>query len=1541
MNLRKYCHFIIGTGAIIGAGLFVSPADAAQPYPKVTNVSPNPTGTNEFWLTATNMVVTNIGGTNVHVDVYIDDPPGGGGATPGLPCPMIELNVGMMVICHFQNKLTNNVEGASIHWHGIELDNDSDGTGVTQDTILPGQTYLYRFIAPRAGLFWYHSHMLPGNTLFSGMYGPIVVTSNIETSLIASNILPSATYTFPLVMGDISFSNGIPGKVVMGTNYPINTLIQLCENSALGLNQSDQPFCGPAGIPGNIALVNGYPPILAGTTNTPTANSTPIYTVANHSRVRLQMFCESTGRDFYLSLHYPSGFTGDTNLYRIGGQGGLLDNVILDGGMQGGFNFIYNQGSIVVGTGMRADTMFYPSGNNGEVIELVGNPLPSPWNLSGTTAPGDGMTNLPYNYPIAFFVITNTGVTNAPIVNGEPILAGTSGASVSLAGLNTNALIAPPSPSEGNVSGKVLLGNGMSANASTNHGYTPAGPNIDGYAAVALDGNAGDGSWLEVPHPPSALWARVGDVLELAVINTIGNSIHPYHLHGFSMQPLRIMSTNLVTNLYTYPYTEYRDTIEIYPDTALVFRIKLTDRPKFADSGTGGPVTVQTDAPTGGAVGRWLMHCHIFLHTTIGMISELDVVSNTINRVEGPSAGSDSAVLAGSPGTPWTATTTTPWLHLSAPNQSGTGSTNVIFTYDANSGGTRAGALNIAGETVNVTQAGSTYFQAPAFAAVVNTGLVDPEDVAVDGAGNVYIDDSGDNAIKEWTLADNTVTTLVASGLGTPQGMAVDSLGNVYFCDFNNNAVKEWSAATHAVSIVVSNITRPSSVAVDGGGNLYIAVPGTSSIMKWTAANNSLTTLTSAGLSNPRGVAVDVAGNVYIADNSESVVREWLAQNGASVPLVTTGLNGPWDVAVDVAGNVYIADGGNNAIKKWSAVTGAVTTLVSGEGDPTGVGVDAAGNVYIADFSHDAVEELPNAYLDPSPKNETGAAGSDVVPPVLPTTQNLGPPFSSTTDVSWLNINGATNGVVNFGFTANAGSSRFGYVTVLNEDIPVTQNGPSYFLGSYTLLQGPAAGSNSVVLDVVPNIATWTASTTTPWLHLSPSNESGTGSTNIVFSYDANPATTRTGTVNISGQTLEIIQAGSTYVQAPGPVTALAASGLNEPESVAVDGSGNVYFSDSANNVIKKWTVANNTVTTLVSNGLSNPQGVALDGAGNVYFADFGNRAVKEWLAASNTVTTLFTVTFGSFEGVAVDGAGNVYAANSGANSIMEWTAANSNLTSLVFSFSPDGVAVDAAGNVYIAQPENNAIEEFIPASNSVVTLVSGGLNSPYGVAVDGSGNVYIADGLNNAIKKWSAASKTVTTLVSGLNEPTGVAVDGSGNVYIADFNNNAIKELPYAFVDPTAKTEGRASGSDVLPVVQLPSENLLAPFAPMVNQPWLSIGGAAGGVVTFDFTANTTTASRTGDITLLGESIPITQSGVVPPPILINARMVTNGVFQFGFTNANLNATFTVLSTTNLEVPLANWTVIGAASNISPGVLQFTDLNATNAARFYVVRSP
>jgi DNA-binding beta-propeller fold protein YncE len=924
----------------------------------------------------------------------------------------------------------------------------------------------------------------------------------------------------------------------------------------------------------------------------------------------------------------------------------------------------------------------------------------------------------------------------------------------------------------------------------------------------------------------------------------------------------------------------------------------------------------------------------------------------TAALVAGPEAESDSVVLSVTPQTGfWTATANDAWLHLGSANQSGTGSTNLIFSYDANPGPTRSGTLTIAGQTLTVTQAGSTYVAAGPVMTLVFSGLFEPFGVAVDGAGNVYIADTYNAAIKEWTAANNTVTTLVSTGLYFPQGVAVDGAGNVYIADWFYNAIKEWTAANNTVTTLVSSgLLAPSGVAVDGAGNVYIADQGNNAIKEWTATNNTVTTLVSSGLLAPSGVAVDGAGNVYIADQGNNAIKKWTAANNTVTTLVasnsSTPLSYPRGVAVDGAGNVYIADSENNAIKEWTAANSNVTTLVSnGSGlyVPYGVAVDGAGNVYSADWYNSAIKELPRAFVDPAPKLESAAAGNDALSVVLPATENLYIPFYPSSDQAWLTITGITNGVVSFSFTANAGPSRTAHIFLLGQTIAVTQ-GRSYFLGTTALVEGPSAGSDSVVLAVYTNSATWTNTANGGWLHLSPANQSGTGSTNVVFSYDANPGATRSGTLTIGGQTLSVAQAGSTYVAAR-PLTTLVSSGLNGPTGVAVDGTGNVYIADYRINAIKEWTTANNTVTTLVSSGLYYPQGVAVDGAGNIYIADSENNAIKKWTAANSNVTTLVSSNLNSPQGVAVDGAGNVYIADAFNSAIKEWTAANNNVTTLVSSNSstplldPSGVAVDGAGNVYIADTGHGAIKKWTAANSNVTTLVSSNLNSPQGVAVDGAGNVYIADAFNSAIKEWTAANNTVTTLVSSLYS-FGVAVDSTGNVYIPDFSSEAIKEVPRAFVDPSARLEGLAAGNDALPVVLPATENLLAPFAPTSDQPWLTISGITNGVVSFSFTANTGSA-RTAHINLLGQSIPVTQGIIGTPPMLAGAQILGNGILQFGFTNA-AGGSFTVLSSTNLALPLSNWTVVGPATNTAPGQFQFISQPTTDdAQRFYGVRSP
>jgi hypothetical protein len=73
---------------------------------------------------------------------------------------------------------------------------------------------------------------------------------------------------------------------------------------------------------------------------------------------------------------------------------------------------------------------------------------------------------------------------------------------------------------------------------------------------------------------------------------------------------------------------------------------------------------------------------------------------------------------------------------------------------------------------------------------------------------------------------------------------------------------------------------------------------------------------------------------------------------------------------------------------------------------------------------------------------------------------------------------------------------------------------------------------------------------------------------------------------------------------------------------------------------------------------------------------------------------------------------------------------------------------------------------------------------------------------------------------------------------------------------------------------------------------------------------------------------------------VLTNPTKLPNGTFVFAFTNA-AGATFSALATTNLALPRTNWTTLGAVTEISPGIFQFSDSQAaTNPQRFYSVKA-
>jgi FtsP/CotA-like multicopper oxidase with cupredoxin domain len=94
------------------------------------------------------------------------------GQSPG---PVVRATVGQLVQVRLVNESV--AKGVTLHWHGVDVPNSADGVaGVTQDAVAVGEEFTYRFVADRAGTYWYHSHQVSHEQVRRGLLGALVVT---------------------------------------------------------------------------------------------------------------------------------------------------------------------------------------------------------------------------------------------------------------------------------------------------------------------------------------------------------------------------------------------------------------------------------------------------------------------------------------------------------------------------------------------------------------------------------------------------------------------------------------------------------------------------------------------------------------------------------------------------------------------------------------------------------------------------------------------------------------------------------------------------------------------------------------------------------------------------------------------------------------------------------------------------------------------------------------------------------------------------------------------------------------------------------------------------------------------------------------------------------------------------------------------------------------------------------------------------------------------------------------------------------------------
>ena len=698
--------------------------------------------------------------------------------------------------------------------------------------------------------------------------------------------------------------------------------------------------------------------------------------------------------------------------------------------------------------------------------------------------------------------------------------------------------------------------------------------------------------------------------------------------------------------------------------------------------------------------------------------------------------------------------------------------------------------------------------------------LSGPTAVAVDAAGNVYIEDAGNNRIR--MVSNGIITTIAGGGTGDDgpatnahlnfqnmgPGLTLDHAGNIYFADYSNlTRIRKVSNG------VISTVAG-------GGFSLSDNIPATSAFI------------------DAQGVAVDSAGNIYFADYCAERIRK--VSTGTITSVAGNGQEGFFGCAVGASG----------------PDTGKATSVPLDT--PRAVAVDSAGNVYFTEglIGPYRVRKVSSGNISTVAGGNTGLPGPPVVADNIPATSATLSLFAYNTialdgagnlyipDEYWVTLppGGYYSGDIQ-------GTPAFGRLRKVSNGVITTLAGSASDGGSATgaQLNLPAgvavdgagnlyiADGNGIVREVSNGIINTIAGNRL--------QVGGCGcDSGIPSGVNINP----TGIAVDSNENV-FIASGVGLELSYASRTSPAVNPVASPGGfigVALDTAGNLYFSSFMGSLIQE--LSNGVLTTIAGTGtqgysgdngsaakaqLSNPSGIAVDSAGNVYFADTGNQSIRK--ISNGVITTV---------------AGNGTAGFSGDNGPA--TSAQLNLQSGAVNCClpvnpsprlPGGIAVDASGNLFIADSGNQRVRK---VSNGVITTIAGA-GTP-GFSGDGG----------------PATS-------AQLYNPSGIAIDATGKIYVSDSSNGRIRALAsnctYS-VGPLSVTVP-ASGLTLPIVVQTGAS---CPWSIEGLPNWITLSmplpGAGPAEVGLVVAANTGGA-RTVSLTIAGQPVSISQSSVPPPP--------------------------------------------------------------------------
>jgi sugar lactone lactonase YvrE len=705
----------------------------------------------------------------------------------------------------------------------------------------------------------------------------------------------------------------------------------------------------------------------------------------------------------------------------------------------------------------------------------------------------------------------------------------------------------------------------------------------------------------------------------------------------------------------------------------------------------------------------------------------------------------------------------------------------------------------------------------------VAAALYNPQAVAIDNAGRMFVADTANNVIRAINPTTGVITTVAGTGvsgfsgdggpataakLASPYGVSVDNAGHLFIADTQNQRVRRVDLATGIITTVAGNgiyafsgdggaataasLYYPWSVAVDSSGNLYIADQSNSRIRKVTASSGIITTVagssssgfagdggpaTSASLAGPQGVVLDQSGHLFIVDTSNRRVRKVdLATGiittvagggyyvGAGRPAIYTRLEYPRGLVIDSAGNLFISDFRDETIFGYSYPVNPMVRRVDAQTGMLSVLAGQSSDGYAGDGGPASLVRFSRPMglaLDSNGNLFVADSTNNRIRELLSGARIVIQPAALTPATVSITASSA-NILAGDALAFTATVSPGAYTTL-------TPSGSIEFFDTDTRTSLGSA-------PVVNGIATL------------PSAALATGTHNVIALYSGD-SHFQAATSAIDANSIVTTVAGNGGYYSSGGDHGLATNAtLAQPTGVVSDGAGHLYVAESNANRVRAIDLATGIITTIAGNGLADysgdggpavlaalnhPIGLALDGAGNLYIADASNYRVRRVHLATGIITT-----------VAGNGR-NGYSGDGG--------AATDARLAYVYS-----VAVDTAGKLYIGD-NNYRVRVVDPNSRKIETVVGNGnygysgdggpardaqLSTPMGLALDGHGHLYIADADNQRVRRMDLATSIITTVVGGGTNPRGdggpatsvslalpvsVTFDRDGNLLLVD----------------------------------------------------------------------------------------------------------------------------------------------------------------------------